>query len=72
MDDKGNGSPALPRPVFNEDHCKGCGRCVAACPRKVLRIKDTLNVRGVNPAEYVGEGCIGCVACKKRLAEKRF
>ena len=37
--------------------------CVAACPRKVLRIKETLNVRGVNPAEYVGEGCIGCAIC---------
>lgn len=63
MDDTANKAEALPRPVFDEDHCKGCGRCVAACPRKVLRIKGTLNVRGVNPAEYAGEGCIGCAMC---------
>lgn len=53
----------LPRPVFDEDHCKSCGRCVAACPKKVLRIKDTLNRRGVNAAEYIGSGCIGCAIC---------
>ena len=63
MSDNQASTPALPRPVFDEDHCKGCGRCVAACPRKVLRIKSTLNKRGVNAAEYIGEGCIGCAIC---------
>ena len=56
-----NGS--LPRPVFEEDRCKGCGRCIEACPKKVLRFKETLNRRSVKPAEYVGEGCIGCFFC---------
>lgn len=54
---------ALPRPVFSEDHCKGCGRCIAACPKKVLRFKSTLNRRSVKPAEYAGSGCIGCSFC---------
>ena len=53
----------LPRPVIHEDACKGCGRCIAACPKKVLRFKSTLNRRGVKPAEYAGEGCIGCGHC---------
>ena len=52
-----------PRPVIDEDRCKGCGRCIAACPKKVLRFKSTLNRRSVKPAEYVGEGCIGCGFC---------
>lgn len=52
-----------PRPVFEEDRCKGCGRCIAACPKKVLRFKATLNRRGVRPASYVGAGCIGCAHC---------
>jgi len=53
----------LPRPILHEDHCKGCGRCVAACPKKVLRIRDTLNCRGIYPVEYIGSGCIGCTFC---------
>ncbi len=63
MCDQTNITDSLPRPVFQEDHCKGCGRCVSACPKKVLRIKTTLNKRGVNAAEYVGNGCIGCSIC---------
>ena len=57
------GQPVLPRPVFDTDECKGCGRCVAACPKKCLRLSGRLNSRGVKPAEYVGEGCTGCAIC---------
>jgi NAD-dependent dihydropyrimidine dehydrogenase PreA subunit len=65
MSEKTDASAAapLPRPVIHEDHCKGCGRCIEACPKKVLRFKDTLNRRSVKPAEYVGSGCIGCGIC---------
>ena len=57
------GVGAEPHPVFREDLCKGCGRCIAFCPKKVLRFRETLNRRGVRPAEYVGQGCIGCGHC---------
>ncbi len=65
MSDKRNEAApdAEPRPVIDEDHCKGCGRCIAACPKKVLRFKSTLNRRSVKPAEYIGSGCIGCSLC---------
>ncbi|NLT38755.1 MAG: ferredoxin family protein [Methanomassiliicoccus sp.] len=53
----------LPRPVIIEDECKGCGRCIAACPKKVLRPADHMNRRGFVPAEYIGEGCTGCAIC---------
>lgn len=53
----------IPRPVINENECKGCGRCVAACPKKVLRLSGKLNRRGYDAAEYAGSGCIGCAAC---------
>jgi len=53
----------LPRPVIDADECKGCGRCVAACPRHVLAIRDTLNRRGVKSAIYAGSGCVGCALC---------
>ncbi|MHC1680648.1 MAG: ferredoxin family protein [Methanomassiliicoccales archaeon] len=51
------------RPIVDENECKGCGRCVAACPKKVLRLSGRINRRGYNAVEYVGEGCIGCATC---------
>ena len=53
----------LPRPLIDADECKGCGRCIQACPRKCLRLSDRLNRRGMRPAEYAGEGCTGCAVC---------
>lgn len=46
-----------------EDECKGCGCCVADCPRQVLFQADRLNRMGYHPAEYKGEGCIACGIC---------
>lgn len=51
------------RPVIDDEACKGCGRCVAACPRKVLRMRTAINRRGVLSAEYEGAGCTGCGVC---------
>ena len=45
------------------NECKGCGRCVSACPKKLLKLGTALNIMGVPYAEYVGEGCICCGAC---------
>ena len=50
---------AVPAP----DECKGCGRCVLACPKKLLKLGSKLNFMGVPYAEYAGEGCVGCGAC---------
>ena len=57
------GSEAQPRPVIDAEVCKGCGRCIAACPRKVLCLRAGINHRGVQPAIYTGAGCTGCGIC---------
>ncbi|MCD8138267.1 MAG: ferredoxin family protein [Planctomycetaceae bacterium] len=49
--------------VINELECKACGRCVIACPVKVLELGQKLNARGYKPVVYKGEGCIGCGNC---------
>jgi len=63
VQENSGGQPVVPRPVFDTDECKGCARCVAACPKKCLRLSGRLNSRGVSPAEYMGAGCTGCGAC---------
>ena len=55
----------MPRVSFDEDNCKGCGLCVTACPKKIVKMETTrLNKKGFGPA-YVEEmdKCIGCAFC---------
>jgi NAD-dependent dihydropyrimidine dehydrogenase PreA subunit len=45
------------------DECKGCGRCVEACPKGILRMTDRVNMMGVVYVEVAKDGCVGCGAC---------
>lgn len=47
----------------NMDTCKGCGLCIASCPKKVLVSSPKLNSKGYHFTAYIGEGCIGCGNC---------
>ncbi len=51
--------------TFNIDLCKGCGLCVGACPKKLLRMSaDVINKKGHHPAEITDQSaCIGCAFC---------
>lgn len=51
--------------TFQTDKCKGCGLCVDACPKKVLRISaDKINKKGHHPVEAENpDACIGCAFC---------
>lgn len=51
------------RPEINQAECKGCCRCIAACPEEALFLSDRFNQRGYRVAEYKGQGCIGCGQC---------
>jgi len=51
--------------TIDTSRCKGCDLCVAACPKKILKLSETaLNKRGVHPVELTDEAaCISCAFC---------
>lgn len=48
---------------ISTNECKGCGRCVPACPRKVLKLGSKLNVMGYPAVITTDNVCIGCGCC---------
>ena len=45
--------------TFQVDRCKGCGLCVGACPKKLIRIaRDRINQKGHHPAEITNPECL--------------
>ncbi len=56
------------RVVFREDHCKSCELCVSVCPKNIIRMRETLNRQGYNPAfvrDEDQEVCISCALCAR-------
>ena len=51
--------------TFKTDWCKGCGLCVNACPKGILKsATEQLNKKGYSPAIMTDqESCIGCAFC---------
>ena len=51
--------------TFKTDLCKGCGLCVAACPKHLLALsKDKINKKGHHPIEMTDPSkCIACAFC---------
>jgi 2-oxoglutarate ferredoxin oxidoreductase subunit delta len=50
--------------TFNEDLCKGCGLCISACPKKIIKLSESINSKGYNVATVQEmSSCIGCAFC---------
>ncbi len=50
--------------TIDRDRCKGCGLCVAVCPKNVLEISGKVNTKGYFPAYQArAEDCIFCAMC---------
>lgn len=50
--------------TINQELCKGCGFCVAFCPKNMLELAQEYNSRGYHyPVAYHEEECIGCDKC---------
>jgi len=49
---------------IDSERCKGCGLCVAVCPKTVLEISSTVNTRGYFPVYQARpEDCVACAIC---------
>ncbi len=49
---------------IDENRCKGCGLCVAVCPKNVLEISGQVSPKGYFPAYQARpEDCITCAVC---------
>lgn len=52
--------------TFHRDHCKGCELCISVCPKQILALDESTNVKGYRPAGCTDETlCIGCASCAK-------
>jgi 2-oxoglutarate ferredoxin oxidoreductase subunit delta len=56
---------------IQRERCKGCGLCIAVCPKKQIETSDDLNTKGYYPARFREENvhddekiqCTGCALC---------
>ena len=56
--------PQLKRHVINPKWCKGCGICVAFCPKNVLELDAEEKAVAARP-----EDCICCLMCELRCPD---
>ncbi|MDD5016570.1 MAG: 4Fe-4S binding protein [Eubacteriales bacterium] len=60
--------------TIDKDACKGCGLCVTACPKGIVRLSETeLNSKGYHYIEITDmDACVGCAACAKMCPDFVF
>jgi len=47
------------------ERCKGCGYCIAFCPRDVLETSDQFNTKGYHPpVAKKPDACVNCHYCE--------
>ncbi|MBI2517011.1 MAG: 3-methyl-2-oxobutanoate dehydrogenase subunit VorB [Opitutae bacterium] len=59
-----------PRPFLEPEYCKGCLRCIEACPRACITPGTAINPEtGLVPVELHLENCNGCSLCMQACPE---
>ena len=48
---------------IDTERCKGCGLCLAACPKGSIFMSEESNKMGYFPAGTTNEDCTGCAVC---------
>jgi len=63
--DTGRRKRKLGRVIIIDDRCKGCGFCIANCPRQVLGVSASFNKKGYHPPEVIQPvECVNCHFCE--------
>jgi len=58
------GDETMAKITIDVDRCKGCGLCMDACPKKILKLSDEINRKGYHSIMCAEpEKCVGCAAC---------
>jgi 2-oxoglutarate ferredoxin oxidoreductase subunit delta len=58
------GGKIVQKVVVNEERCKGCGLCTAACPKGIMKLSEKINAAGYHPAMCIDQdACISCAMC---------
>ena len=60
----------MPTIKISEKRCKGCERCVDACPQGIVKMSKKLNAKGFYFAALAEPArCIGCRLCAISCAD---
>jgi 2-oxoglutarate ferredoxin oxidoreductase subunit delta len=51
------------RIIIDIERCKGCGLCVAVCPKSGIVLAKKSNKSGYFPAQASNTDCTGCAVC---------
>ena len=61
-------SAERPMPFVWPEYCKGCGRCIEACPKHCISLGTEINpLTGLIPISLDLEACNGCGLCEREL-----
>ncbi len=68
--EKPNTTKEKPKPFVFPEYCKGCGRCIIACPKHCISMGDQINPStGLIPIVLNLESCNGCGLCMSACPE---
>ena len=63
-------APSRPKPYLEPQYCKGCLRCIEACPKGCITAGTEINpATGLVPVELHLENCTGCSLCMQACPE---